>query len=259
MTIDIYHGDTFEIRLTRYSDPNRTNLARNAAIYLGKEDRDNIRRPLSIIRKGDVPEIFRGEHAEFEFIDVSKEVYDHIITYTTRNLRVAGGNRALTSDDFTLPSDKVKDIAQINTRVFASMHQYKALLESGETPQVARSAMPVAAKMNPFVYQFNFLTLMQSLFNQRIFQKGAQGNTVKVVKGMWELVSKQDPELWKVAYEYFGLPAREHRNAGEKLKKMTLNQLIEDLKIRVEDMDHGNIRAFDALGMYYGEEKTMWE
>jgi hypothetical protein len=74
-----YQGDTFKIVMTRYSDPKRLNLARSAAIYLGKSDRDNTRRPLSIIRNGHVGEIFRGEMAEFEFIDVSKEVYDHIV------------------------------------------------------------------------------------------------------------------------------------------------------------------------------------
>lgn len=253
--MNAYQGDTFQIKLTRYSDPDRTNLARNAAIYLGKPDRDNIRRPLSIIRQGHVPEIFRGEYAEFEFIDVSKEVYDHIITYTTRNIRVAGGNRALTSDDYTVPSDKMKDPLAVSNMIDWSMASYRTLLKSGETPQVARSAMPVAAKMNPFVYQFNFLTLMQSLFNQRIFQKGAQGNTVKVVKGMWALVYAQDPQLWDTAYEYFGLPAREWRNAGEKLKKMNSHKLYKILG----ELDSSDASAFEVLSKLFGEEKTMWD
>lgn len=254
--MNTYQGDTFTIKLTRYSDPDRMNLARNAAIYLGKEDRDNIRRPLSIIRQGHVPEIFRGEYAEFEFVDVSKEVYDHLVTYTTRNMRVAGGNRALTSDDYTLPSDKVKNLSNVDICINAAMNDYKALLDSGETPQVARAAMPVAAKMNPFVYQFNLMTLMQSVFHQRIFQKGAQGNTVKVVKGMWELVHAQDPELWDTAYEYFGLPAVEWRNVGQRLKKMTVVELIEKLSIEgYRDTES----AFDILRELFGEEKSMWE
>ncbi|SEN20843.1 FAD-dependent thymidylate synthase [Paenibacillus sp. OV219] len=250
-----YKGDTFTIRMTRYSDPDRTNLARNAAIYLGKPDRDNIRRPLSIIKKGHVPEIFRGEHVEFEFIDVSKEVYDHLVTYTTRNMRAAGGNRALTSNDYTLPSDKVKDPLYVEQAVIGSMNQYKALLLNGETPQVARSAMPVAAKMNPFAYQFNFLTLMQSFFNQRIFQKGAQGNTFKVVKGMWALVHAQDPELWDVAFEYFGTPAVEWRTTGQKLKRMTVDCLLYELSNQADK----DARAFDELRRLYGEEKSMWD
>lgn len=255
--MNIYHGDTFKIKLTRYSDPDRTNLARNAAIYLGKPDRDNIRRPLSIIRQGHVPEIFRGEYAEFEFIDVNVEVYWHLVTYTTRNMRASGGNRALTSDSFTIPSDKVKNPGLVSNMVESSMDAYRYLLSEGETPQVARNAMPFAAKMNPFIYQFNFLTLMQSLFNQRIFQKGAQGNTVKVVRGMWELVRAQDPELWDVANEYFGLPAREWRNTGEKMKKITAFGLYEILK--EQDPSISGKSAFDIFRALFGEEKTMWE
>jgi len=134
-----YQGGTFLIRMTRYSDPERLNAARNAARYLGKTDLDNTRRPLSIIKQGHVPEVFRGEFAEFEFEDVSKEVYDHIITYTTRNMRVAGGNRALTSDNFTMPSDKMKNSTSVKIAINGSMHEYQSLLASGETPQVARS------------------------------------------------------------------------------------------------------------------------
>jgi hypothetical protein len=253
--MNIYKGDTFEIKMVRYSDPNRTNLARNAAIYLGKSDRDNTRRPLSIIKQGHVPEIFRGEYVEFEFIDVSKEVYDHLVTYTTRNMRVAGGNRALTSDDYTLPSDKVKDYSKVQYYASSSMWNYERLLESGETPQVARSAMPIAAKLNPFVFQFNFLTLMQSLFHQRIFQKGAQGNTVKVVHGMWTLVKVQDVELWMTAYEYFGTPAVEWRNVGQRLKKMNSHQLYKTLG----EAEFSGKTAFDVLRELFGEEKSMWE
>jgi hypothetical protein len=255
--MNTYHGDTFQIKLTRYSDPDRLNLARSAAVYLGKPDRDNIRRPLSIIRQGHVPEIFRGEHAEFEFIDVNIEVYWHLITYTTRNLRASGGNRALTSDGFTMPSDKMKNPDLVLEKIKGSFDNYRGLIELGETPQVARNAMPFGTKMNPFVYQFNFLSLMQSLFNQRIFQKGAQGNTVKVVRGMWELVYAQDPGLWEVAYEYFGLPAREWRNSGEKLKKMTAFGLYEILK--QQDPSISGKSAFEVLRALFGEEKTMWE
>ncbi len=123
--------------------------------------------------------------------------------------------------------------------------------------------MPVAAKMNPFVYQFNFLTLMQSLFHQRIFQKGAQGNTVKVVKGMWELVHAQDPDLWDTAYEYFGLPAVDWRNVGQKLKKMTLAEFCQALNKDIEDRDNPRSifkqSAFDELRRLFGEEKSMWD
>lgn len=237
--MNIYDGDTFQIILRRYSDPNRLNLAYNAATYLGKDDKDNTRRPLSIIKQGHVPEIFRGEIVEFEFIDVSKEVYDHLVTYTTRNMRVAGGNRALTSDSFAMPSDRVKDHRLVYSMIQSSMDSYQVLLESGETPQVARSAMPVNAKMNNFIFQFNFLTLMQSVFKQRIWEKGAQGNTCKVVLGMWELVHRQDAELWHTAYDYFGEPMVAWREVRDRLRKH-------------------EPELYERLMKDYGTQKSMW-
>jgi hypothetical protein len=252
--VPTYIGDTFQIILRRYSDPNRLNAARNAAIYLGKKDRDNTRRPLSILRQGHVPEVFRGEYAEFEFVDVSKEVYDHLVTYTTRKMRVAGGNRALTSNDYTLPSDKVKDIEAVDYYVNESMNNYKELLEQGETPQVARAAMPTAAKMNPFVYSFNFVTLGTAFFKQRIWEKGAQGNTVKVVKGMYELCEYMDAELWDTFYEWYGEPATEWVEIRRKLKKqrLTIGQLIEKLHGSEDEL------AEEFLRKAFGEQKSMW-
>ncbi len=257
----VYQGDTFQIILQRYSDPERLNAARNAAIYLGKPDRDNTRRPLNIIKMGHVPEIFRGEYAEFEFVDVDKVTYDHLITYTTRNMRVAGGNRALTSDDYTLPSDKIKDPQAVQDAIDNSMWNYKQLLQNGETKQVARAAMPVSAKMNPFVYQFNFVTLMQSIFPQRLWEKGAQGNTVKVVKGMWELVHHIDPELWDTVYEYHGEHVVEWKLVQKQLRKngLTVEQFIaEACNLVFQGKVDNNTTLEKLLRQLYGAQKTMW-
>lgn len=259
----VYLGDTFAIILTRYSDPDRLNLARNAAIYLGKKDRDNVRRPLGIIRQGHVPAIFRGEHAEFEFVDVSKEVYDHIITYSTANMRAAGGNRALTSDSYTVPSDKMDNPLMVEHKIQQSMLNYKELLERGETPQVARAAMPTSAKLNDFVYQFNFLTLGESVFKQRIWEKGAQGNTVKVIQGMFELCSYMDKELWDTFYEYKGTPAAEWSEVRRKLKRnqLTVGQLLNELHASALDPESGqnaDESLIDYLVKRFGEQKTMW-
>lgn len=259
-----YHGDTFKIVMTRYSDPDRLNLARNAAIYLGKKDRHNIKRPLNIIRQGHVPAIFRGEMVEFEFIDVSKEVYDHIITYTTANMRAAGGNRALVSDGYSMPSDKMKNPSMVEASIQDSMQKYKALIENGETKQVSRSSMPVAAKMNPFVYQFNFLTLGESIFKQRLWEKGAQGNTVKVVQGMFELCRTVDCELWETFYEYKGTPAIEWEEVRKRLNKknLTLRQLLINIENDLlEDGDTGtslDTKLIDYLVDLFGEQKSMW-
>jgi hypothetical protein len=257
----VYYGQGFKIRMTRYSDPQRKNLARNAARYLGKPDTWNIKRPLGIIEKYHVPEIFRGEHVEFEFIDVAKEVYDHIITYTTRNMRVAGGNRALTSDDYAVPSDKIKNPLLVHDMIKQSMDNYKKLLEEGETPQVARAAMPVNAKMNIFVYQFNFLTLGQSVFNQRIWDKGAQGNTVKVIQGMFTLCYHVDKQLWDTFYKYYGTPMMEWRNARKRLERMTVHDLLNELHALALNPDSGvnpETSVVDYLSKKYGEIKSMW-
>jgi hypothetical protein len=257
-----YQGDTFKIIMSRYSDPYRLNSARNAAIYLGKDDRDNIRRPLSIIRQGHVAEVFRGEHVEFEFVDVSKEVYDHLITYTTRNMRATGGNRALASEDYTMPSDKMKNPNDVEIAIADSMANYELLLQDGETKQVARSAMPVAAKMNPFVYQFNFLTLGQSVFKQRLWERGAQGNTVKVVQGMFELCKRMDEDLWNTFYEYMGEPTIEWGEVRKDLKKsgLTVHQLLNELMKHVhEGTEEPTTTVTDYLVKRMGKKKSMWE
>ncbi|GKV65486.1 MULTISPECIES: FAD-dependent thymidylate synthase [unclassified Sporosarcina] len=253
--LPVYYGDTFTIKLARYSDPDRLHAARNAARYLGKSDIDNIRRPLSIIRMGHVPAIFRGEMAEFEFVDVSKEVYDHLATYSTANMRVAGGNRALKSDGYTMPSDRMQDPEMVKTWIENSMESYHCLLDHKETPQVARSAMPVNAKMNTFVFQFNFLTLGQSVFKQRIWEKGAQGNTAKVVQAMYELVEFMDSQLWTTFYEWYGQPSTDWVEVRRKIKKkkITLEEFVE----RTSNAD-GNILLEDMLVELYGEQKSMW-
>ena len=259
----VYHGDTFQIILRRYSDPQRLNLARNAAIYLGKKDRNNIRRPLNIIRDGHVTAIFRGEHAEFEFIGVSKEVYDHIVTYSTANMRAAGGNRALSSDDYTMPSDRMKYPSQVQDMIEASMGNYNQLLIAGETKQVARAAMPTSAKLNPFVYQFNFVTLGESIFKQRLWERGAQGNTVKVVEGMFALCQAVDRELWDTFYEYKGTPALEWGEVRNKLKKeqLTVGQLLNELHALALDPESGqnaDESVIDYLVKRSGALKSMW-
>lgn len=255
-----YQGDGFKIRMHRYSDPQRLNLARNAAIYLGKPDQDNIKRPLNILRDDHVTAIFRGEHAEFEFVDVSKEVYDHLITYTTANMRATGGNRALTSNDFAMPGDRVKNDTAVFSAIQNSMNNYKSLLEQNETKQVARSAMPVAAKMNPFVFQFNFVTLGESIFKQRIWEKGAQANTAKVVEGMFALCQTVDCELWDAFYEYKGTPALSWEQARKRLNKknVTINDIFTDLQHEFRQGRDGDLTLVEYISTKYGGLKSMW-
>lgn len=269
--IPTYIGDDFQIRMLRYTDPTRENLAYSAAKYLGKPDTDNIKRPLNIVKEGHVPEIFRGEHVRFEFIDVPKEVYDHLVTYTTREMRVAGGNRALVSDDFTMPRDRMKNLELVHKKISASMQNYHDLIHAKETKQVARNAMPVAARMNDFIYQFNFLSLGESLFRQRIWEKGAQGSTVEVVKGMYALVHNVDAELWETFYEYCGEPMAEWKEVRRKLRKE--NKTLDEMVYYLQDAMEGKLQTrkgepipaisddtpFEkALRMLFGSQKSMW-
>jgi hypothetical protein len=224
----VYDNGSFQIELFRYTDPDRLNLADSAALYLGKSDTDNIRRPLNIMKLGHALEVFRGESATFKFYKVSKQVYDHLVTYKTLNMRVAGGNRALVSDTYTVPTDKIKNKNLVIEKIEQSMKNYHDLIEAGEAPQVARSAMPVNANMNPFKLQFNFQTLIQAVFPQRIFEPGAQGLTVEAVKGMFALCHQVDPELWETVYELFGPHTKEWKDVQKKLrkKKTTFSQLL---------------------------------
>ena len=230
-----------DIKIVRYSDPLRLNLARNAAIYLGKEDKDNIRRPLNILRMGHTLEIFRGESVEFLFNGVSKEVYDHLTTYTTRNMRVTCGNRAKLSNGWVMPSDKMKLPSFVGT-VIQEVHKWYHELANTESPQVARSAMPCGATMNEFVIQFNFATLMQAVFPQRIWTHGAQGNTRIVVQRMYELLLEEDKELWETVEECYGAKMQAWMQAYRKLRKMERGDII-----------------IEGIIEEFGKTKNMWE
>jgi hypothetical protein len=96
--------------------------------------------------------------------------------------------------------------------------------------------------MNEFVIQFNFATLMQAVFPQRIWTHGAQGNTKNVVQRMYELLLEEDKELWEVARECFGEGANEWMQAYRKLKKTDKGQLL-----------------IDEIVSEFGKTKNMWE
>jgi hypothetical protein len=254
----VYTGNTFQIELFRYTDPDRLNLADSAAVYLGKSDTENVKRPLSIIRQGHALAIFRGESATFKFYDVSKEVYDHLVTYQTMQMRAAGGHRANVVDGFTMPSDRMKNPELVRQKIASSMQNYQDLLDAGETPQVARAAMGVNGHMNGFKLQFNFQTLIESLFVQRIWELGAQGNTVKVVRGMFELCHAVDPELWDTAVEYYGPHTKEWKDVQKKLRKseLTTHQFVKMLQEVSLDISQRPLE--EILRETFGQQKTMW-
>ncbi|PWI57924.1 FAD-dependent thymidylate synthase [Sulfoacidibacillus thermotolerans] len=236
----------FQVKLLRYTDPDRRSLAHAAAVYLGKEDVDNVKRPLSIIRKGDTLAIFRGESARFEFY-TSKVVYDHLITYTTLNMRACGGLRANEATVFIPPGEDSDPIYQQLGE--AHLSAYRQLVHGldpqTEDPiakkrlQAARYIAPVSVQLH-YVLDVNFATLIEAMFPQRIWSPGAQYDTRKVVQEMFRLVHEQDPELWDLVYEYYGPEAYAWKRLRSKLKRE-----------RPE--------LFDQIMKEFGGVRSMWD
>jgi thymidylate synthase ThyX len=233
-----------EITLLRYTDPERKNLAHAAAVYLGKPDTDNIRRPLTIMKKRHALAIFRGESCRFEF-ETSKVVYDHLITYTTADMRACAGLRANEAAEFMPPAE---DDDPVFSEIAAfAFEKYKDLIrgidpltqdpQKKKRLQAARSILPMSTKIK-YEFQFNFLTLI-TIFQQRIWTPGAQEDTKQVVQAMWEIVHSQDPELWSTVFDEFGPEEQGWIHSRQKLKK-------EDPQL------------YKFILEQYGKIKTMW-
>lgn len=238
--------DNFTVELTRYTDPDRRSLAHAAAVYLGKPDTDNVRRPLNIIKKGDTLAIFRGESARFEF-RTSKVVYDHLITYTTLNMRACGGLRANEATVFIPPAEDDDPIyRELGETHLAS---YRKLVH-GIDPhtddpvqkkrlQAARSVAPISVQLH-YLLDFNFTTLIESVFPQRIWSPGAQLDTRLVVERMFELVRAVDPELWDLIHDQYGPEA----HAWKRLRA----------RVRREEPE-----LYERLIKSYGAARSMWD
>lgn len=236
---------TQTVELLRYTDPERLHLARAAAVYLGKSDIDNIKRPLSIMKKRHALAIFRGESARFEF-ETSKVVYDHLITYTTADMRACAGLRANEASEFIPPAED--DDSVYGELAAESIRNYHNLVRgidpTTQEPkkrkrlQAARSILPMGTKIK-YQFQFNFQTLIV-IFQQRIWTPGAQEDTKRIVQVMFELVYKQDPELWQTVYDEFGPEEMSWVNMRQKFKK-------------------DDPQAYAAIMGKYGRIKTMWD
>ncbi|MHB1683042.1 MAG: FAD-dependent thymidylate synthase [Bacilli bacterium] len=215
----------FAVSLVRYSDPGRRSLAHAAAVYLGKSDTDNVKRPLGIIKKGDTLAIFRGESARFELF-TSKVVYDHLVTYTTMNMRACGGLRANEATVFVPPgedSDPVyREIGEKHLQAYRNLvHGIDPQTEdpvAKKRLQAARYVAPVSVQLH-YLLDINFATLIEAIFPQRIWSPGAQHDTRQVVEQMYRLVRGEDPELWDLVYEYYGPEAYAWKRMRVKLKR----------------------------------------
>lgn len=257
-----------KVKLLRYSDPNRLSLAKNAAVFLGKPDEDNVKRPLNMLKMKH-KSIFRGEHVKFEFW-TSKIVYDHLVTYTTIEMRACGGLRANEATEFVVPLEIVgTDVEEPLQRVGnMQLERYRGLVH-GIDPntldpiqktrlQAARAIAPMSVQLH-YILQFNFLTLMEAVFPQRIWEPGAQPDTKEVVQMMWGLVREQDPELWDTARDVFGEEAIAWDKLRHVLKKrnLTVADIWNRLSFRSDV--HPNTLVVDHLLKEYGKQKSMWD
>jgi hypothetical protein len=233
------------VRVLRYSDSDRMSLAKNAAVYLGKTDEENVKRPLNMLKMKHTS-VFRGEHVKYEFI-TSKVVYDHLVTYTTAQVRACGGLRANEAGDFVSP---LEDSDPIYSELGGQhLENYRQLVRGIDPDtqdpiqkkrlQAARSIAPMSVELH-YILQFNFLTLMESIFPQRIWEPGAQPDTFEVVSLMWEETVKHDPELWNLAKEIFGPEAISWKKAQSKLKK-------------------ADPELYQRILEEYGQLKSMWK
>lgn len=218
------------VKILRYSDPERIHLAKSAAIFLGKTDEENVKRPVRMLyHQPPHKSIYRGEHVRFEFV-TSKTVYDHLTTYTTANVRACAGLRANRAGDFVLPLEvegtELEDVIQEIGEAHLSNYNHLADGIDPDTQdpikkvrlQAARAVAPMAVNLH-YILEFNFLTLMESIFVQRTWGTGAQADTKEVVDIMWELTRAYDPELWDAAYEVFGPEALAWQKVRFSLKK----------------------------------------
>ncbi|BCJ88067.1 FAD-dependent thymidylate synthase [Effusibacillus dendaii] len=231
-----------QVKILRYTDPDRLSLAKNAAVFLGKMDEENVKRPLNMLKMGHTS-VFRGEHVKFEF-RTTKVVYDHLITYTTAEVRACGGLRANEAHYFIPPID-APELQEIGQR---HLDTYKMLVHGIDPEtndptermrlQTARSVAPVSVELH-YILQFNFLTLMEAIFPQRIWEPGAQPDTFEVVNLMWEQVRECDTELWDLAKDIYGPEAIAWEKARNRLKK--------------DDPE-----LFEKIMSKYGQLKSMW-
>lgn len=234
------------MHLVRYSDPDRRSLAHAAAVYLGKPDTENVKRPLSIIKKGDTLAIFRGESARFE-LHTSKVVYDHLITYTTLNMRACGGLRANEATVFVPPLEDQDPIyKELGERHLQAYQQLVHGIDpQSEDPiakkrlQAARTIAPMSVELH-YLLDFNLATLIESVFPQRIWSPGAQMDTREVVQQMYTLIHDQDPELWDLVFEMYGPEAHAWKRMRTKLKR-------EDPAL------------YNSLLQDYGAVRSMWD
>lgn len=266
----VQHGRVIAVRST---DKNRLSSAFKAAIYLGKwDDMDNTERFLKgMVQAGHSYEPIRGEHIAFLYVGVGKPVYDHLVTYSVgRSARIAAGQRANLPWGYEVPvearqSEVFKDTAVEQIRKVIST--VKGLGDDQkEQMQAARSLLPVGYLMPPFLYEFSEEALVH-IFQQRLWEPGAQGATKEIVTDMLECVRTLDPEKWEFLQDYHGPHIRQWLKVMRTLrdKRASIADVMNALEKRnilpvTDEHNLHHIDLYDAIMTVYGNmPPSMWD
>ncbi|MBC9786487.1 FAD-dependent thymidylate synthase [Heliobacterium chlorum] len=256
----IQHGRVIALRST---DKAGQSSAFASALYLGKyDDMGNTNRFLNgMVKAGHSYEPIRGETVTFLYIGVSKTAYDHLITYTIRNRRIAGGFRANKPWGLVVPNE-AKDPWIYHRMMEEQLARCERLRKEHpeESLQAIRSLYPMGVMMPPFMLDFSEEALVKNVFKQRIWERGAQGETRDIVNSMFEAVSALDPQKWDTLREYHGLHIEGHNRAMRKLREQrpTLRQLVaknNNAQADIMDLDVYEL-LMDTVGKL---PKTMWD
>jgi hypothetical protein len=272
----VQHGRVIVLRAT---DRGRKSSAFSASLYLGKyTEMDDINRFQRMVKMGHSYEPIRGESISFLYIGVSKPAYDHLITYTVRNRRIAGGLRANEPWGFVVPYE-AKDKEAYLEIAMEQLERCQKLIrraqdeaseeKRNEQLQAVRSLYPTGVILPPFQFDFSEEALVKHIFRQRIWEKGAQGETADVVHDMWQAVRSLDPEKWDLLYDYHGPHIVSHLKAMRTLrdKQMTLGQLLEEAQAKglskepIETLEQlQNVNLYEWLMGTVGRiPKSMWD
>jgi hypothetical protein len=262
----------------RCTDKNRLISAFKSAVYLGKyKNMDNVNRFLrNMVEAGHSYEPIRGESILFFYIGVGKPVYDHLTTYSVgRTTRIAGGQRANLPWGYEKAhelkeakgADQLveQDIEKIRHVIAIS----KGLHEEHDKQQLQalRNSLPVGFIMPPFLLEFSEEALIKNIFKQRIFEKGAQGATVDIVKDMWNCCIQLDKDKWMKLYDYHGPHVQGWMQAMRTMrdKDITIGDLL-DMAIKTghlpdcEEMNLTEIHVYDILMATVGKvPPSMWD
>lgn len=249
------------VTLKQYTDPQRTELADIAAVYMQKKDNDNIKRPLRLIEMGH-DSFLKSQFARFHY-KTSLATYMHLATYTLQTgappfeLRASQSLRASKPDDCMLPSD-AKDAPLVMEAILQNAETYQRLIEKGEKPQTARYAAPQGLIVE-YTISWSFLLLGKHFFVDRLWSPGAMPETKEIAQQMFDLVVDKDRDLWYAIYKSNGTPVLKEKQVMNRLEKskLTIQEFIE--QVNSSDPWAKNVTLYEALMSFYGEQTSSWE